>query len=265
MDIILYTALFIIGLFVGFMFFLLLKKKIFAGEYEKITFLKTELMEKSRNELEVKKKQVSAELKEEFADWKNEYNRKQSTKTNRLNEMERRLLQREENLDRRYINMDNKEKEIKRKEKDLHYLEEELTALKTQLNAGYEEQKLLLEKIAAMTADEAKELIIKQYESEARMESAQRLRAIEEELKEQSTMMAKDVISTAVQRIASEHIISSSVTVIDLPNDEMRAAISGPWKPPPKWILSWMTPPKPLLFLPLTPSKGKWQNKPWKP
>ncbi len=55
MNIILYTALFIIGLFVGFMFFLLLKKKIFAGEYEKITFLKTELMEKSKNELEVKK------------------------------------------------------------------------------------------------------------------------------------------------------------------------------------------------------------------
>lgn len=227
MDIILYIALFIIGLFVGFMFFLLLKKKIFAGEYEKIAFLKTELMEKSKSELETKKKHLSAELKEEFINWKNEYNRKQSTKSNRLNEMERRLIQREENLDRRYINMDNKEKEIKRKEKDLHYLEEELNALKTKLNASYEEQKALLEKIAGMTAEEAKDLIIKQYESEARMESAHRLRAIEEELREQGNMMAKDIISTAVQRIASEHIISSSVTVIDLPNDEMKGRIIG--------------------------------------
>jgi ribonuclease Y len=109
----------------------------------------------------------------------------------------------------------------------LHYLEEELNALKTKLNASYEEQKILLEKIAGMTAEEAKDLIIKQYESEARMESAHRLRTIEEELKEQSTMMAKDVISTAVQRIASEHIISSSVTVIDLPNDEMKGRIIG--------------------------------------
>jgi ribonuclease Y len=184
-------------------------------------------MEKTKSELEVKKKQVSNELKEEFINWKNEYNRKQSNKANRLNEMERRLIQREENLDRRYINLDNKEKEIKRKEKDLHYLEEELNALKIKLNSSHEEQKVLLEKIAGMTAEEAKEMIIKQHESEARMESAQRLKAIEEELKEQSIMMAKDIISTSVQRIASEHIISSSVTVIDLPNDEMKGRIIG--------------------------------------
>jgi ribonucrease Y len=227
MDIILYIALFIIGIFVGFVAFVLFKKKIFAGEYEKIAFLRTELIEKTRNEVEAKKKQLNSELKEEFINWKNEYNRKQSAKVNRLNEMERRLIQREENLDRRYINLDNKEKEIKRKEKDLHYQEEELSALKAKLNNSYEEQKAILEKIAGMTAEEAKEEIIKQYESEARLESAQRLRAIEEEYREQSNMLAKDIISTAIQRIASDHVISSSVTVIDLPTDEMKGRIIG--------------------------------------
>jgi len=227
MNVLLNIALFIIGAVIGFIIYHLTKKKILAGEYEKIAFLKTELQEKSKNELETQKKQISADLKEDFINWKNEYNRKQSAKINRLNEMERRLIQREENLDRRYINLDNKEKEIKRKEKDIHYQEEELKVLKTKLSNSYEEQRVLLEKIAGMTAEEAKELIIKQYESEAKMESAQRLKAIEEELKEQSNMMAKEIISTAIQRIASDHVISSSVTVIDLPNDEMKGRIIG--------------------------------------
>lgn len=227
MQIVIYIALVITGAFIGFGAFLRLKRKILASDYQSIEVLKKDLKEKSDTELDNLKKKVTEEVKEEFVDWKNEYNRKQNNKTNRLNEMERRLLQKEENLDRRYINLDNKEKELKRKEKDLKYLEEELQALRTKLAGSYDEQKALLEKISAMTAQEAKEEIIKQCESEARMESAQRLKVIEEELREKSAVLARDVISTAIQRISSEHVISSSVTVIDLPSDEMKGRIIG--------------------------------------
>jgi len=227
MNIFLNIAMIIAGIFAGFIIFLLFKKKILAGEYQKIDFLKKTLEEKANDDVKTKEKHLTIELKEEFVNWKNEYNRKQSSKINRLNEMERRLIQREENLDRRYINLDNKEKEIKRKEKDLAYHEEELKVLKTKLTNSYEEQKALLVRISGMTAQEAKEIIIKQCESEARMEAAQKLKAIEEEYKEKSTVMAKDIISTAVQRIASDHIISSSVTVIDLPGDDMKGRIIG--------------------------------------
>jgi ribonuclease Y len=78
-----------------------------------------------------------------------------------------------------------------------------------------------------MTVQEAKDMIIKQCESEARLEAAQRLRTIEDELNEKSAVMAKEVVSNAIQRIASEHVISSSVTVIDLPSDEMKGRIIG--------------------------------------
>ena len=227
MNVILNIAMIIIGIITGALIILLFKKKIFSGEYEKIDFMKRDLEEKSREEIETKKKRLTVELKEEFVNWKNEYNRKQSSKTNRLNDMERRLIQREENMDRRYINLDNKEKELKRKEKDLSYQEEELNVLRTKLTGTYDEQKLLLEKISGMTAQEAREVIIKQCESEARMEAAQKLKTIEEEYKEKSIILGRDIISTAVQRIASEHIISSSVTVIDLPNDEMKGRIIG--------------------------------------
>lgn len=226
-NLILYILLIFIGIFTGSVLFFMFKKKIFASEYQKIESLKKELKEKNESTFDNSKKKLTLELKEEFVNWKNDYNRKNSSKINRLNDMEKRLVQREENLDRRYINLDNKEKELKKKEKDLYYRDEELNAMKTKLNKSFEEQRLKLEKISGMSVQEAKEMIIKQYESEARLECAQKLKIIEEELKEKSSVIAKDVISTAIQRIATEHIISSSVTVIDLPNDEMKGRIIG--------------------------------------
>ncbi|MGE5343654.1 MAG: ribonuclease Y [Candidatus Omnitrophota bacterium] len=227
MDIVINIAMVIVGIAVGFFISLYLKNKAIAIEKEKFEQLKKDVADNAKHELETKKKLLSAELKEEFLSWKDEFNRKQSAKTSKLNEMERRLIQREENLDKRYINLDNKEKEVKRKEKDIQYQEEELGALKLKLTAIHDEQKATLERIAGMTTQEAKETIIKQYESEARLESAQKLKVIEEELKEKSSEMAKEIVSTAVQRIASEHTISSSVTVIDLPGDEMKGRIIG--------------------------------------
>ena len=220
-------ALVLAGILLGGAAVLLLKKKIFAGEYRKVETYQKQLEARTREETEQAKKQSQLELKEEFAEWKNEYNRRQNEKINHLNATEKRLIQKEENLDKRYTNLDNKEKELKKKERDLTLQEEEVAALKSQVNQLYEEQRLKLEKISGLTVQEAKELIIKQYEGEARLESAQRLKQIEEELKEKSQQMAKEVISNAVQRIATEHVVSSSVTVIDLPSDEMKGRIIG--------------------------------------
>lgn len=217
----------IAGVGVGFLVFFILKKHIFASEYNKIQLKQQELEDKNRLEIESYKKKVDIDLKDEFVNWKNDYNRKQSTKINKLNETERRLIQKEENLDRRYMNLDNKEKELKKKEKEMFYQEEELKVLKNQLTQTYEEEKIKLEKISGMTVQEAKDMIVKKYESEARLESAQKLKIIDQEFKEKSQLLAKDIISTSIQRIASEHIISSSVTVIDLPNDEMKGRIIG--------------------------------------
>ena len=224
-EVLIYIFIFLIGFAFGAALFVVFKKKIFIGEYHKVELFRRDLEESINREAEKNNKKLSEELKNEFVNWKNEYNRKQSAKASKLNEMEKRLIHKEENLDKRYINLDNKEKEIKRKEKDLCYQEEELKAVKTKISQTYEEQKAKLEQISGLTVQEAKEMIIKKYE--ARLESAQRLKQIEEELKEKSELMAKDIIGTSTQRIATEHVISSSVTVIDLPNDEMKGRIIG--------------------------------------
>jgi len=220
-------AFLIIGIFAGIVTIFFLKRSLFSGEYRKLEFLEAELVRKNQDAVETQKKQISLELKEEFAGWKNEFNRKQNERTNKLNVLEKRLIQKEENLDKRYINLDNKEKELKKKERDLTLEEEEISALKEKLNKIHEEQRQKLEKISGLTVQEAKDLIIKQYESEARLESAQGLKAIEAEFKEKSSQMAKDIISIAIQRIATDHVVSTSVSVIDLPSDEMKGRIIG--------------------------------------
>jgi ribonuclease Y len=217
----------ILGILLGGGVVFLFKRMIFAGEYAKVAAYKSQLESKNQEELSRAKKQSMLELKEEFAEWKNEYNRKHNENITRLNVMEKRLIQKEENLDKRYSNLDNKEKELKKKERELDIQEEETSFLKTKVNKLYEEQKQKLEEISGLTVQEAKEMIIKQYEGEARLESAQKLKLIDEELKSKSQQMAKDAISNAVQRIASEHVVSTSVTVIDLPSDEMKGRIIG--------------------------------------
>ena len=226
-NFVLYILIGIGGIGAGSLLFFLLRSRIFASEYRKMEILQKDLEERSRQDIENSKRKIDIELKEEFVNWKNEYNRKQSSKINKLNETERRLIHKEENLDRRYMNLDNKEKDLKKKEKDMFYKEEELKSLKNKLTQTYEEERTKLEKISGMTVQEAKDMIIKKYESEAKLESAQKLKVIEQDLKEKSSLMAKDIISTSIQRIASEHIISSSVSVIDLPNDEMKGRIIG--------------------------------------
>ncbi len=220
-------ALVLIGTILGGVGIFLLKRRIFSAEYRKVDIYQKQLEAKDREEVERYKKQAQLDLKEEFSEWKNEYNRRQNEKVTRLQVTEKRLIQKEENLDKRYTNLDNKEKDLKKKERDLAIEEEEIVAVKNGVNKLFEEQRLKLEKISGLTVQEAKELIIKQYEGEARLESAQKLKQIEEELKEKSQQLAKDVISNAVQRIATEHVVSSSVTVIDLPSDEMKGRIIG--------------------------------------
>ncbi len=227
MDILLYIIFCFAGMVFGSTLIFVFKKKIFSGEYKKLKELKSKLERENSEFLNNEKQLITLNLKEEFINWKNEYNRKQSSKLNKLNSMEKRLLQKEENLDRRYINLDNKEKEIKKREKDVQYKEEELNSLNTRLEKLHDEQKKKLETISGMTVQEAKNTIIKEYEREAQLDAVQKLKTIEEECKEKSALMAQDIIATAVQRIATEHVISSSVTVIDLPNDEMKGRIIG--------------------------------------
>ena len=222
-NILLVLAGFGLGVFVFFIF----RKKIFSSEFDKIESLKCDVEKQNKTELENLIKNTNLELKEEFIKWKNEYNQKHSSRQSKLNEMEKRLIQKEENLDRRYTNLDNKEKDLKKREKDVMQHDEENQELKKKLIQKEEEQNKKLEQIAGMTTTEAIEQMKNKYEGEAKLEAAKTLKVIEKEYKEKADLIGRDVISTSIQRIASEHVMSSAVTVIDLPSDDMKGRIIG--------------------------------------
>jgi ribonuclease Y len=141
--------------------------------------------------------------------------------------MERRLVQKEENLERKFKNLERKERNVSTKEQRLYSKEQELG------NKERENQKLRnkaiaeLERVGHLTREEAKRELIKQIEDEAKLDSVQVVKKVEEETKEKCQSVAKDIISQAIQRSAAEHVVETTVSVVDLPSDDMKGRIIG--------------------------------------
>jgi len=181
----------LIGGAAAFALFFLFRKLILSRDFNKIKELEADLKKKYEQEASTLKHKVNLELKEEFISWKNDYNNKHSLRVNKLNEQERRLIQKEENLDKRYMSVDNREKEIKKQESDNILKEKELGVMRQNLEKLADDAREKLEKISGMTRQEAKDSIIREMESEARLDASKLLRTIEEETREKSSLMAK--------------------------------------------------------------------------
>ncbi len=160
------------------------------------------LLEEARKEAERIKKEASEEAKDRYNFLKNELERQNRERKNRLNELERRLLQKEESIERRANHLDAREREIARREREISLKEREISEIKKQYETLLEEAKKELEKISGLTAEEAKRIILQRVESEARLEIAQTLKKLEEELKIRSEELSKNIIALSLQKIA---------------------------------------------------------------
>ncbi|HHX66333.1 MAG TPA: DUF3552 domain-containing protein, partial [Chloroflexi bacterium] len=141
-------------------------------------------------------------------------------RTQELNRQENRLHQRRENLDHRMDALEVRE----RKMKDL---ERSLESRKAELDRSWEQRRAELERIAAMSQQEAKELLLKEVEAEARIDAARIIREIETEAREEADRRAREIITTTIQRIASDQVAETTVSTVELPNDEMKGRIIG--------------------------------------
>ncbi len=185
------------------------------------------LLEEAKKEAERIKKEASEEAKDRYNFLKNELERQNRERKNRLNELERRLLQKEEHIERRASHLDAREREIARREREISIKEREISDIKKQYETLLEEAKKELERISGLTSEEAKKLILQRVESEAKLEIAQCLKKVEEELKLRSEEISKNIIALAMQKIAPEYVAESTVTIVDLPSDEMKGRIIG--------------------------------------
>lgn len=156
-----------------------------------------------------------------------DFEKRNSSKREELIGLEKRLIQREENLEKRLDFIEEKEQELNRREQAIKDLTGKLESKNVSLNQLIEEEKEKLKSISSLTPQEAKELLLKRYEEELRGEKAKMIREMEEQVKEEVDKTAREIISQAIQKCAVEHTTETTVSVVPLPNDEIKGRIIG--------------------------------------
>ncbi len=169
---------------------------------------------------ESKKKEMLLEAKDEIHKNRVEFDKEIKERRNETQRTERRLLQKEENLDKKLDNLEKREENLKDKNKKLEEKEAHVEEIqKRQLE--------VLEKLSGLTAEEAKEYLLKNIEDKVRVEAAVRIKEIEEQTKEVADEKARNLITQSIQRCAADHVAEATVSVVNLPNDEMKGRIIG--------------------------------------
>ena len=207
--------------------FLLLKKtsgsrSIFKAQQEAKTIL-----DKAAESAESVKREASIVAKEKYLNLKTEFENQTRERREKINEMERRIVNKEENLERRMANLERRERDFSNKETQLYTKEQDLVNKEKEVEEIIAKELKELERVAGMTQDDAKRELRKKIEDEAKLEAIQIIRKIEEETREKSQAIAKDLISQAIQRSAAEHVVETTVSVVDLPSDDMKGRIIG--------------------------------------
>ncbi len=172
-------------------------------------------------------KEANLEAKGLLLKMKSEFESEAKETRTELKKAERRLIQKEENNDRKTENIDQRDKEISKKENAIVVRDNKLAQNEQKYNLLISEQKAQLEKISTLTADQAKELLIRAMENEARYEGAKLIKRIENEAKEEADKKAKKIMATAIQRYAGDFVAERTVSVVQLPGDEMKGRIIG--------------------------------------
>jgi len=145
----------------------------------------------------------------------------------KISETERRLFNKEENLERRFQAVERKEHEFSQKEHRLETKEKDIEALEARIGETLAKETAELERISGLTQEEAKGQLIRKIEDEARMEAIQTVRRIEEEAREKAAVSAREIVIMAIQRSAAEHVVETTVSVVDLPSEDMKGRIIG--------------------------------------
>ncbi len=197
-------------------------KKIKDAESEAVQILKA-----AKNKSDGIIKEAGVEAKDLLFKMKSEFETEAKETRSELKKLERRLIQKEENMDRKAQNLEQREEEVGKKEQSLADRGKALSENEEKYNALLAEQKIQLEKISSLTAEQAKELLIRAMENEARYEGAKLIKRIENEAKEEADKKAKKIMATAIQRYAGDFVAERTVSVVQLPGDEMKGRIIG--------------------------------------
>ena len=169
---------------------------------------------------EEKKRESMLEIKEESIKAKNDLDKEIKERRNEISRNERRIVQKEENVDKKL-------EAIEKREAGFVVKEEELKKQKIEISKLNEQRLQELERISGLTSEQAKEYLLKTIEEDVKLDTAKMIKEMENKAKEEANRKAKDYVVTAIQKCAADHVSETTISVVSLPNDEMKGRIIG--------------------------------------
>ena len=185
------------------------------------------IVSESKKEAENIRRAAELEAKDLIFKGKTEFEQETRERRKELQAIEKKVQQKEENLDKKFEAIDRKETEFQKREKGVTLQEKKLQDMEAELGATIAQQKATLENLAGISGEEAKRMLLENMENEAKLEAGKLLKRIEEETKADADKKAKEIIALAIQRYSGEYVAERTVSVVNLPNDEMKGRIIG--------------------------------------
>ncbi|WP_197280044.1 ribonuclease Y [Bacillus sp. FJAT-27251] len=213
----------IIGAVVGYFY----RKSVAEAKIAGAKNAAEQILEDAKRDAEALKKEALLEAKDDIHKLRTEAEREVRERRNELQKQENRLLQKEENLDRKDESLNKREILLEKKDDSLTQRQQHIEKMESKVDEMVRAQQSELERISSLTREEAKSIILERTEQELAHDIAVMIKENENRAKEESDKKAKELLSLAIQRCAADHVAETTVSVVNLPNDEMKGRIIG--------------------------------------
>ena len=210
----------VLAAFISFRLGISYRKKVAEAEYGSAEAEAREIVERAKKEAENKKREILLEAKEENHKQRQEFDKEIKDRRAEITRQERRIQQKEETLDKKTEAIEKKDEALNEKEKQLETQKAEIEVIK-------QKELEVLQKLSGLSVEDAKEFLLKTLESEVRHEAAIMVKDIETQAREEADKKAKNIIAGAIQKCAADHVAETTVSVVNLPSDEMKGRIIG--------------------------------------
>ncbi|SFA45421.1 ribonucrease Y [Anoxybacillus pushchinoensis] len=213
----------VVGAVVGFF----VRKSIAEAKIGGAQAAAKQMIEEAKREADALKKEALLEAKDEIHKLRVEAEREIRERRSELQKQENRLLQKEENLDRKDESLNKREALLEKKENSLNERQQHIEEMESKVEELVRKEQAELERISSLTREEARQIILERVEKELSHEIALMVKEAETRVKEEADKKAKEILSLAIQRCAADHVAETTVSVVNLPNDEMKGRIIG--------------------------------------